>query len=236
MRRSDSDLISTPEHQLDRLSQDELLRLVVICRDDPSRKRKALEAWKTLVALDIDRVRGIVAAFTFPGQPGVRVQRDHIEDVVDSAYERLVRMLRTFKGASEGEYRAAMRTCVRYECMDHCRDEMGWEKPLAGSLDQQVTDKEGKGRLKFEPEIAKKEQERIDEQEAQERELELQRRVREAIESLDGNRRKVLELTLAGRSSEEIAAELETSRDNAYQLRARGIRDLRQILDADVKP
>ena len=58
-----------------------------------------------------------------------------IDDAVQYAFERLVKMPRSFKGTSEGEFRAAMRTCVRFACMDHSR-EMEEEKPIAGSLDE----------------------------------------------------------------------------------------------------
>jgi RNA polymerase sigma factor (sigma-70 family) len=233
MRRSDSDLINTPEHQLDRLSQDELLRLVVICRDKHTGRARA--AWTNLITLDIDRVRGIAATFRLREYPGVRVARDDVEDVTQKAYIRLLKMLGTFRGTTEGEYRAAMRTCIGRECQDHLRDVMKREMREAGSVDEVVTDKEGKGRLKFDPEIAKKEQERIDDQEARERQLELQRKVRDAIESLDGNRRRVLELDLERCPTAQIANELSTSEANVYQLRRRALQQLRKILDGDAE-
>src|SRR5436189_81671 len=113
MRRSDRDLLNVPETEFGWLTQDELLRLVVISRDkvERAKTKRASKAWEMLIALDIDRVRGIVATFRFPGQ-AVKVQPPQIEDVVHEAYERLVRMLPTFRGKTEGEYRAAMRTCV----------------------------------------------------------------------------------------------------------------------------
>lgn len=238
MRRSDDDLLRVPENQLDRLSVDELLRLVVITRDgDTSSKKRARKAWETLVALDIDRVRGLVESFNFPRQPGVRVHRDDVDPVVHDCWLRLRNMLATFRGTSEGEYRAAMRTCITYACMDHCRSKMTEDMTRAGSFDEQLRSGEGNGKGRFEDQIAKKEFERIDDEEAIEREcernLELNGRLNDAIANLDGNRRRVLELTRAGRSTEEIAAELETSPDNVYQLRRRALKDVRRILDED---
>jgi RNA polymerase sigma factor (sigma-70 family) len=233
MFRKDSDLINTPEHQLNRLNQDELLRLVVICRDKDIGRARA--AWATLIELDMDRVRGIVATFRIPEHPGVRVAWANVEDVAQAAYIRLLKMLGTFTGSTEGEYRGAMRTCIRYACMDHLREEMKQEQRSAGSLDEVATDKEGKGRPRFDSVIAKKEQEKIDEQEARERELELQRKLREAIESLDGNRRRVLELDLERCPTAQIARELSTSEANVYQLRRRALQQVKKFLDGDAE-
>ena len=148
---------------------------MVILRDslERAKTKRARKAWEMLIALDIDRVRGIVGTFRFPGQ-SVRVGPSKIDDVVHEAYERLVKMLRNFKGKSEGEYRAAMRTCVNYACMDHCRKEMGLEKGIRGSLDE-VVGEPGDERGRFEREIAALERERLDEEEALERALERRR-------------------------------------------------------------
>jgi RNA polymerase sigma factor (sigma-70 family) len=228
MRRSDSDLINTPEHQLDRLSQDELLRLVVICRDKDTRRARA--AWSTLITLDMDRVRTIVATFRLRDYPTVQVVREKVDDVAQRAYIRLLKMLGTFRGTTEGEYRAAMRTCTERECQDHLRREMKREMREGGSLDDEIKDTEGESRPRFDEQIAKMEQERIEDQEACERRLELQEELREAISRLDGNRRRVLEMTRAGCTTEEIASELNTSADNVYQYRRRGLQDVRRIL------
>ena len=143
--RNDRDLNAIPENRFDRLSQDELFRIVVDCREntDPKDKGAQAQPGKMLIAKDIDRVKGIVETFRHPEAPEVRVEESDVDDVVDSSYERLVKMLRTFKGISEGEYRAAMRTCVRFECMDHCREAMGHDKRRAGFLDERTKDDEG---------------------------------------------------------------------------------------------
>lgn len=191
-----------------------------------------------LIAKDIDRVKGIVETFRHPEAPEVRVEGSDVDDVVDSSYERLVKMLRTFKGISEGEYRAAMRTCVRFECMDHCREAMGHDMRRAGSLDERTKDDEGDERGRFDRDIAEQEKERVAEEEAltagREQALLRQERVRTAIADLkNANRRRVVELTYAGASTEKIMAELDTTRDNVYQLRRRGLKDLGDILDGN---
>lgn len=236
MRRSDRDLLKVPEEEFGWLNQDELLRMVVILRDslERAKTKRARKAWEMLIALDIDRVRGIVATFRFPGQ-NVRVGPSQIEDVVHDAYERLVRMLRNFRGDSEGEYRAAMRTCVNYACMDHCRKEMALEQGIRGSLDEMVGD-EGDVRGRFEREIAALERMRIGDEEAHDRALERQGKVDDAIEQLDGNQRIVLEMTRDRRTTDQIAERLGISHANVYKIRERALAALREILDGDDKP
>ena len=101
MRRKDTDLLKVPESQYGSLTQDELLRLVVITRDKRSQRKKATKAWEMLIALDFDRVRGLVASFRFPGK-GVRVHPNDIDDAVQYAFERLVKMLEVVQGHERG--------------------------------------------------------------------------------------------------------------------------------------
>ena len=236
MRRKDTDLLKVPESQYGSLTQDELLRLVVITRDKRSQRTKARKAWEMLIALDIDRVRGLVGSFRFPGQ-SVRVHPNDTDDAVQYAFERLVKMLRTFKGTSEGEFRAAMRTCVRYACMDHCRAAMKEEQPIAGSLDEKLTDSEGGSRGgRFDSDVASRSEERIREGESLEHALAKQERVAAAIAKMDGDKRVVFEMTRDGHTTKEIAAALGTSHDNVYKLRERGMKNVREILDGDGQP
>jgi RNA polymerase sigma factor (sigma-70 family) len=238
MRRSDSDLQKVPESGFHSLSQDELLRLVVNCREstDRSQRKRARKAWEMLVATDFDRVRGLVATFRFPKKPSVVIARDSIDDVVQLAFERLAKMFGTFRGTELRSYRAAMRTCVTYACMDYSRKEMEHEKGIGGSLDEEITDGEGGTRGRFDPEIAKQERERIVLQEQMERAEEQNAHIWSRLEELDGDRRVVLEMTRDGCSTEDIMARTGKSRDNVYKLRERGLKDLRDLLDGDGQP
>lgn len=234
--RSDRDLNAIPENRFDRLSQDELLRTVVNCRGntDPNRRRRAGAAWKMLIAKDIDRVKGIVETFRHPKVPGVRVAESDVGDVVLSSYERLVKMLGTFRGVSDGEYRAATWKCVYFECLDYCLAEMKRDMARGGSLDEEIKDTDGDGRPRFEKQIAAIERERLEDEEDQERYMEVQERVEAAIEQIKiENRRRAVRLSFAGGSVEEAMTEIGTSRDNIYQLRRRGMKDLRKILDGN---
>jgi RNA polymerase sigma factor (sigma-70 family) len=231
MRRSDGDLLRVPDGELTRLDGDELLRVVVITRDgDRISAAKAKTAWVELVARDIERIRGIVAAFRHPAHPQVRVARDDIDQVAQDAFLRALGMV--FRGTSDPEYRKAMFTCVRFECLDHCRRQMVEDKRRAGSLDDEVTTDEGDTRPRYDKDVAKLEQERIDDEEALARFEELRDRVDEAIQNVEDERkRKVLEMTRERRPTEEIMEALDTSEANVYQLRRRALELVRDILD-----
>jgi RNA polymerase sigma factor (sigma-70 family) len=229
MQRRDSDLLLVPERELEALEAEELLRLVVLCRDgDQKSQCKPGKVWAELVARDIDRVRGIVAAFRHPAS-GTRVERDDVDQVAQDAYIRLLGM--SFKGTSTGEYRAALWRCVTFQCMDHCRRAMEEDMRRAGSLDEDVPTSEGDGRPKFEKEIAKMQAEWVSEQAQLDRLQERREALDEAIPKIDDERkRRVLEMTREGCSTDDIAKELGVSEDNVYQLRRRGLKLLWEIL------
>jgi RNA polymerase sigma factor (sigma-70 family) len=229
MRRNDSDLLLVAERELDGLGDEELLRLVVLCRDgDQKSQCKPGVVWAELVARDIDRVRGIVAAFRHPAS-GTRVARDDIDHVAQDAYIRLLGM--SFRGTSRGEYRAAVWRCVTFQCMDHCRSAMEEDKRRAGSLDENLPSDEGDGKPKFEKEIAEMQGEWLSEQEELDRLQERRAELDEAIPKIEDERkRRVLEMTREGCSTDDIAKELGVSEDNVYQLRRRGLKLLQQIL------
>jgi RNA polymerase sigma factor (sigma-70 family) len=116
--------------------------------------------------------------------------------------------------------------------MDHCRREMERDKRRAGSLDEEVETDEGDSRPRFEKEIAKREQRRIADEEELSRLAERRDGLDDAIARIDDERkRRVLEMTRDGCSTEEIATMLDTSEDNVYQLRRRALKLVRVILD-----
>jgi RNA polymerase sigma factor (sigma-70 family) len=229
MRRSDSDLLLVAERELEALEAEELLRLVVLCRDgDQKSQCKPGPVWAELVARDIDRVRGIVAAFRHPAS-GTRVERDDIDQVAQDGYIRMLGVL--FRGTSVGEYRATLWRCVTFQCMDHCRSAMQEDMRRAGSLDEEVPTSEGDGRPKFDKELAKMQGEWVSEQEQLDRLQERREALDEAIPKIEDERkRRVLEMTREGCSTDEIIKELGVSEDNLYQLRRRGLKLLQEIL------
>jgi RNA polymerase sigma factor (sigma-70 family) len=241
MMRSDDDLLRVPETLLSSLSEDELLRIVVLSRGAPSLASRGRTAWMELTTKDMDRINGLVASFRHPHSPGVMVPREDCGDVAQQVWMRLLRALGTFRGSATGEYRAFINRCVGFECQDHCRRLMKDDKQSAGSLDEIVRTEEGPGHGRFEKEIAGREQVRIQEEEAGQAEserLEKMRRCRdEAFEKLDEPYRRVLELTDQGKSAKAIAEELGVSVDVVYKRRERGLKqiaeDARRCLEND---
>ena len=240
MRRSDSDLLRVPESQFDSLTRDELLRIVVLCResDDPKAKRRTEEAWAMLVAFDRDRIKMLVALFRFAGQGNVRVARDNVEDVVDDCYLRMLGMLANFEGAVLPQYEAAMATCVDFECRDHCRREMRLDERRGGGLDETVETDDGGERGRFDAVIGKQERDRKNLEEALEDEMERwterRTRARAEIERIEDDRkREVLLMTWDGKSVPEIMDKLGLSRDNVYQLRRRALKIVQDMLSGD---
>jgi RNA polymerase sigma factor (sigma-70 family) len=241
MYRSDDDLISVPESEFSKLSEAELLRVVVISRRAPSLAARVKPAWKELTARDFDRITGIVQTFRFPGQPGVRIPPDDVPDVVNIAWMRLYRAAGTFKGTVLPEFRAFMNRVVRFACQDHCRRLMNEDRRLAGSLDETVGNDDGDDRPRFEGDIAKGERQAIEDAEADEaarERTEKQRRcVEQAMEELGDEVRRVLEMTQEGLKADRIAEELGVSRDVVYAHRSRGIKRIakaaRECLEDD---
>jgi RNA polymerase sigma factor (sigma-70 family) len=175
----------------------------VAARDAGDRGR-ALAAWEELLALNADRVRGMVGLWAARG----RLSADEREDAVQRAMVKLWRnMIGTFAGTTMGEWVNAVRTCVSYACADVQREaaaRTGRSAPLeAGddvALDSHARAEEKADAAGFVawalPRVA------------------------------DERRRLVLARTLDGAPAAAIAAELGVEMGNLYQLRSRGLKDL----------
>ena len=235
MPLTDNDLLSVPEGRFASLKRDHLLRIVVLCRasDDPDEQQRARAAWEMLVSLDRDRIVTLVRLFRVKGHDA-RVAKDDVEDVAHTAWERMRDVLRNFQGTVIPQYEAAMRTCVDYACRDHCRIDMRTDQRTGGSLDEEIQTDEGDRRGRFDGTIGKRERERILFEEQIERAAERRDAVREAIEAMDDERKRdVLLMTWDGVPDAEIAERLETSVDNVYQLRRRGLLIVMKMLEGD---
>jgi RNA polymerase sigma factor (sigma-70 family) len=235
MPLTDNDLLTVPEGRFASLKRDDLLRIVVLCRasDDPEEQRRARTAWEMLVALDRDRIVTLVKLFRVKGHDA-RVGPADVEDVAHAAWDRMCDVLRNFEGSVVPQYEAAMRTCVDYACRDHCRIDMRADMRSGGSLDETVETDDG-NRGRFDSAIGKHERERILFQEQIERANERREAVRDAIEAMEDERKRdVLLMTWDKVPDIEIAERLETSVDNVYQLRRRGLIIVREMLEGDV--
>jgi hypothetical protein len=177
--------------------------------------------WDELVIDFYDRMDGLVAA-THKG----RLDDDEHELAVQRALIKFSQnLLTTFEGVSMGQLVNATKTLARGVCMD-VQDESIRRRARQGvSLDDQRRrdGEDGPAHHGWELEEA-------------ERRLDAAECSREVVDFLDwalprvnDNRRRVLELTFEGAELPEICAELGIERDNAYQRRSRGLRDLSKL-------
>jgi RNA polymerase sigma factor (sigma-70 family) len=220
------------EHALEprHLREDELLRLFCHHRDHGDHARAA-QMWQQLAVRSYDRVATLVRSFRFAS--GGRLAPDDRDDATQEAFLRVIAMGSTFREATVGQFRAAVRQCVHNACLDFGRKQLRHERRRAGSLDERV---DGSSASPYDATIARFsiEQDALAaEQEADElrtaRSVEL---VAWAITQISNeNYRAVLELTyLEGLSGEQIAERLGITNDNVYARRSRGQKQLEAIL------
>jgi RNA polymerase sigma factor (sigma-70 family) len=189
-------------------------------------------AWEELVARERPRIRGWVVGFGFPERPEVRIESDDRDDATQAAVERgLYALVHSFRGTTYDEFRAALRTCTRFACMDFCRRKLVDDRHRAGSLQDERQTGEGEVLGRFDRELADLGR-RIEEGRFEQR-LDKDRVDRAIGRVPSDDMRRVLRLSLDGHPAREIADALGTSIDNVYQLRSRGQRRLNEILGAD---
>lgn len=215
-------------------SDDELVALFARRRSasDPTAQQAAVRAWHVLMARHHDRIVGWVATFRFEERSDVVVAPGDREDVVQQAYERcLAKLAENFNGSTAAEFRAALKSCVQYTCMDHCRRVMRREMGLAGSLDETVGTAEGDQLGRFDEALARIatriEDGRFDAA------MSLDAVGQALGELANEDMRTVIRLTMEGYSSKEIAAAIDKSVANVDQLRSRGMRELRRRVRRD---
>lgn len=184
--------------------------------------------WEELLVANFDRVRAFVAL-----ESRGRLSTDEQQDALQRALVRIAtNMFETFRGASVGEYVEAVRTLVKFACIDTQRraaTHSRRERPLdaGGAAD----DAPGSGRLDAEVYAA------ID---AQRRELESREEDASgvadgqafldwAVPQLSPQRRAVIELDRRDVPVQEIQARLGVSRDVVYASRSRALRDLARL-------
>lgn len=167
----------------------------------------AVAAWEELLALNVDRVRGMVALWGSGG----RLSADEREDAVQRALVKLWRnMIGTFAGSSMGEWVNAARTCVGYACLDVQREAAVRSQrtaPIeAGDSVAEAAHRRGEERADAAGFLAW------------------------ALPRVEDERRRlVLTRTLDGAPAAAIAAELGVEMGNLYQLRSRGLKELARL-------
>ena len=209
----------------DDLRDDELVRLFALARDKGDRER-AVKIWAQIVGRHADRVIAMVAVWRYPGS-GDRVQDKDRDEAVSLAFWKVgQKMVDTFEGTTLPELRAAIKRAVDFACRDTLRRVAAYEKHEAGSLDEQAG--EDSALRRYEEELAS--DGGFDELERAEERREAADRIAAALKKLPDNMRQVLQLSLEGLTVPQIAAKLDTSNDNVYQLRSRGMRKLKEVL------
>ena len=165
--------------------------------------------WEELVIDFYDRIDGLVYA----AHKGRLDAGEHEVAVQESLIRFSSNLVNTFAGVSMGELVNATKTLARGICMDVQRRSM---RERAGpSLDGAAPGWE------------------LDESERRYEEGERAAEARDflawALPQVGEERRRVLELTFHGAELPEIMQELGITRDNAYQRRSRGMKDLAKL-------
>lgn len=180
----------------------------------------AREAWDLLVNNSYDLVDGFVRS---AGRGKLRSE-DEIQDAIEQALVRLWRkMSQTFEGTSMGEYVMSTRALCGFAVLDVQRAASKRNARLK-SLDKTVDDGEGGNRSLYDAAL-QAEAERRAAREADDEERDgWNCLLDEYLPQVSNDRyRVVLQRTRENVPAESIAAELDVSMDNLYQLRKRGI-------------
>lgn len=196
--------------------EDEHLRRFLRARraGDPVEMRRC---WEELVIDFRDRMDGLVAV-THKG----RLSDFEHEDAVQRAMVRFSeKLMGTFHGTSMGELVNATKKLCWYACVD-VQEAAAEHRRRHTSLDT-ATVEDDRPAPKWEADAARDAFAR----ETEERDLDSF--LAWALPQVLASRRAVVERTFAGVPLAEIYAELGLSRDNAYQLRSRGLKDLAKL-------
>jgi hypothetical protein len=174
--------------------------------------------WGALVVDFYDRMDGFVAA----AHKG-RLDDDEHQLAVSMALARFSsRLVDSFKGVSMGELVNATKTLAQRICIDVQRISMRERRHQGPSLDAGWDDPE-RAAHPWEHDEA------VHRYEDDERSADTRDFLDWALPQLTPERRRVVELTFHGAELPEIMQELGITRDNAYQRRSRGLKDLAKL-------
>ena len=206
----------------------EYLRRFLVARAAGNREEMRFW-WEALLADNVDRVRGFVAA-----EARGRLSHDEQQEAVQRVLIKLARnMVLTFKGSSMGEWVKATRTLVHGVCVDVQRDaerisrrerslEAGWNDPgedNPGRYDAAIA---------RDAVDADRVQEELEDEEAV---FELGRDFLDwALPQLSPRLRAVMELDRRNVPVEEMQDHLGVSRDVIYAARSRALKELGKLM------
>ncbi len=178
--------------------------------------------WEELVIAFYDRMDALI----YLNHKG-RLDDEEHEEAVQRAHIKFAKnLMTTFKGTSMGELVNATKTLCFGVCIDVQRDaeryrrslhsfDAGWD--TAGADDRAAPS--------WENDQAERNFDR-DQRGADAADF-----IEWALPQLDDNKREVVEMTFHGATIAEICTELDLTRDNAYQLRSRGMRQLAKLYE-----
>lgn len=179
-------------------------------------------AWEALVEQEHDRIVALVRIW---GRGG-RLSRDEQQEAVQLATVKMWhKMVDSFRGTSMGELVNAVRACVEFACLDVQRNAARHASRTAW-LDEPGDDEEG-ARGRWDDELA--------DVLARQHDRSLERSeaadfVAWALPKIEDDRqRRVAQWTLEGVDAADIAAQLDVSMANLYQLRSRGLKALAKL-------
>jgi hypothetical protein len=174
--------------------------------------------WRELVIDFFDRIDNLVDA----EHKGRLNDSEHELAVSMSLTRFTTNLIHTFDGHSMGELVNATKTLVRGICIDVQRSAQRERERRGGSFDDGWNDPE-RGPARWEAD------ESYRRHEADATAAEIRDFLAWALPQVGADRRRVLELTFEGAELLEITAELGITRDNAYQRRSRGLKDLAKL-------
>jgi hypothetical protein len=176
--------------------------------------------WDELVVDFFDRMDGFVAV----AHRGRLDDEEHELAVQLSMIRFSERLINTFDGVSVGQLVNACKTLARHICIDVQRASARRRRAEGPSLDAGwAADPDARVAPGWEA------QEAVRRYEAEERASAVDGFLGWALPQVKRERRQVLELSFRGAELPEIQAELGISRDNAYQRRSRGMKDLKRL-------
>lgn len=199
-------------------SDDELARRYVAARDR-GRDADAQRLWEELLALLYERLRNMV-----------HVTHAHLSPLErDEAISRAVlRLESTMRHSIESQFMGgwvnAAKSALKYGALDTVATAAELHRKETALLDAATPTEDGEVEGQLE---AQKATEAYDDAQAA---FEHRDYLRWAMPQLKGNRRRAVEIILLeGGSHDDVAAELDVTKANAYQLFSRGLRDLQDL-------
>jgi hypothetical protein len=176
--------------------------------------------WEELVIDFKDRMDGLV----YLAHKGRLDDDEHDLAVAMSMAKLSKNLIETFEGVSMGQLVNASKTLARGICIDVQRSAVRRHQHEAHSLDAGWDiDRDDRPAPAWEADESWSRFDRA------QRSAEVRDLLDWALPQILPERRRVLELSFDGAEIAEICAELGATRDNAYQLRSRGFKDLKKL-------